>query len=267
MVFSSFALGWKDIAKKVKKLDSNILINVFWHGSLSQVLDKYGWERNKEIIELNRIGIVDGFGTCKESLFNFYKEQGLNVYFVTNTVNCDYNESKKDKTNKLKVGIYAAKCSDWRKNIYTEIASLSLINNIVLDIVPLDEEVEKVLKMFNVEATGESKPVSREELIKRMAKNNVNLYVTYSECAPMLPLESLEVGVPCITGNNHHYFANTKLEEMLVINNESSIDEIKDKILYAVDNTKNILSEYKKFKIQNNKNKEIELNEFLGDDN
>ena len=51
----------------------------------------------------------------------------------------------------------------------------------------------------------------------------------------MLPLESLEVGVPCITGNNHHYFKNDELEKFLVVNQESNPIDIKNKIEAAFD--------------------------------
>ena len=68
------------------------------------------------------------------------------------------------------------------------------------------------------------------ELLKRLSQTTVNMYVTYSECAPMLPLESFEMGVPCIIGNNCHYFEGSELEEYLVVNNEEDPEEIAEKI-------------------------------------
>ena len=97
-----------------------------------------------------------------------------------------------------------------------------------------------------------------------MANNDVNLYVTYSECAPMLPLESFETGTPCICANNNHYFEDSKLNDMVVVNNETDINEIKDKILFAVNNKDEIIKEYNKFKKNNNANKINQLKEFLG---
>ena len=49
----------------------------------------------------------------------------------------------------------------------------------------------------------------------------MNLYVTFSECAPMLPIESFEVDVPCILGNNNHYFKKTELEKYKWENHEN----------------------------------------------
>ena len=82
---------------------------------------------------------------------------------------------------------------------------------------------------------------------KRMAKNTVNLYVTFSECSPMLPLESFEVGVPCITGNNFHYVENNELEKYLVVDKEDDIENIYKKIESAMKNSDKIVELYKKY--------------------
>lgn len=100
-------------------------------------------------------------------------------------------------------------------------------------------------------------------MMQRMAKNDINLYVTFSECAPMLPLESMELGVPCITGNNHHYFKNNKLEKYIVINNETDIEEIKRKILECIENKAKIMQYYKQFSEKNIEESKEEVKQFL----
>lgn len=96
-----------------------------------------------------------------------------------------------------------------------------------------------------------------------MAQNDINLYVTFSECAPMLPIESMEVGTLCITGDNHHYFKNTPLEKYLVVKREDDVIAITNKIKYALDNKDEIFRLYKEWK----KNYDIEsiesVKEFL----
>jgi hypothetical protein len=67
----------------------------------------------------------------------------------------------------------------------------------------------------------------------------------------MLPLESMELGVVCISGNNHHYFKNNKIEEYVVVNNESDVIEIRDKILKGINNKNKIIDMYKKFRNDN----------------
>lgn len=91
----------------------------------------------------------------------------------------------------------------------------------------------------------------------------MNLYVTFSECAPMLPLESYEAGVPCIMGNNNHYFLNSKLQDLVVVSNEQDITEIKDKILSALENKEEILILYKEFRENNLNSNKKEIAEFI----
>lgn len=264
VIFSAFAIGWKDLAILINKKNPEIKIKTFWHGSHSQILDEYGWQRNLEIIDLHRKGIVKVMATCKESLLEFYKKQGFNAFFISNKVSgIEQFKEKQSKNDKIRIGVYAAKCNNWRKNMYSQMAAIALIPNAVMDMVPLNNEAIKFAKQYGIEITGVENAISREDLMKRMSQNDVNLYVTASECAPMLPLESMELGIPCITGNNHHYFKNSELENYIVINNETDIEEIKSKILQSVDNRKKIIELYDIFSKVNLQNNKKQVEEFL----
>lgn len=267
VIFSSFAIGDKNLVLYLKKKKNNIKIKTYWHGSHSQVLDYYGWARNIEIIKLHKKKKIDVMASCKYSLQEFYKKEGYNTFFLTNKVTVDTkkinSKKSKSKNKNIRIGLYAAKCDDWRKNMYSQIAAVSLIKDAVIDMVPLNESAKEFAKMMNVKIEGLEKSLPREELIKRMSENDLNLYVTFSECAPMLPLESFEVGVPCITGNNHHYFKDSKLEEYLVVNNEENVVEIKEKILDCIKSKETIMKEYKKFNKQNIKNSKEQINKFI----
>ena len=268
VIFSSFCVGWKDIATSLKQLNPDIKLKTFFHGSHSQVHERYGWARNIDIYKLHKSGIIDVMGTCKESLIDFYKSQGCNIMLIQNNVLLTpkvVNEIKKNKTksNELRIGLYAAKSNDWRKNIFTQIMALANMNNVVLDVVPINNTIKEFAKNLNIKVTGLDKPLKRDKLIVRMGKNDLNLYITFSECAPMLPIESLEAGTICLTGNNHHYFKNTELEEYLVISNEASAYEIKKKISFAVENKKIIMDSYKKWKKNYNKISKKSVEDFL----
>ncbi len=263
VIFSSFALGWYKIATYLKKKNKNIKIKTFWHGSNSQVLEGYGWERNLEIIRLHQKNIVDVMGTCKKSLLNFYKEQGYDAFFLTNIVNVDKKKRNKVQNKKLKIGLYAANCNDWRKNMYTQMGAIKLLGNATLDMVPLSEEAQEFAELIDLEITGEKQGMSREKLFERMAQNDLNLYVTFSECAPMLPLESMEMGVPCLTGNNHHYFKGIDLENWIVVKQEDNALEIKEKIEKVLKNRQKIIDMYEKFSNNNKEESRKQIEQFL----
>lgn len=263
VIFSSFAIGDYELVKYLKKKNKNIKIKTYWHGSHSQVLDSYGWDRNLEIIELHKKNKIDVMASCKESLHNFYKHQGYNAVFLTNKVDTEVKPAKEEQREEIKIGLYAAKCDDWRKNMFAQMASVALIENAVLDMVPLNDTAKEFAEIIGLKIVGETKPIAREELIERMSKNDLNLYVTCSECAPMLPLESFEMNVPCITGNNHHYFKNTSLEKYLAVMNENNPLEIKEKIEECIKNKEKVIKLYKDFNEKNRKESKKQIKEFI----
>lgn len=264
VVFSAMCIGWKDLAIYLKKKNSEIKIKTFWHGNHSQVSEPYGWQRNLEIFELHRKGIIDVMGTCKKSLIEFYEHEGFKTAFITNRVELkDKITKKKRNDKKIRIGLYAAKSDDWRKNMFAQMAAVSLMDNVVLDMVPLNKDAIRFAKHLNINLDGLDNPIPRNELLKRMSNNDINLYVTFSECAPMLPLESFEVGVPCLTGNNHHYFINEKLEDYLVVNNEANPIDIKNKIVKCLENKDKVINLYSKWREKNKKESINEVNKFL----
>ncbi len=262
VIFNAMSMTDMDIAVNIKKKNPKIKIKSFWHGSHSQVLDHSGWERNVRIIRLHKSGIIDVMATCKKSLLNFYKNEGYRSLFITNKVTSNI-KAEKQNTDGIKIGLYAAKCDDWRKNMYSQMAAVSLIPNAILDMVPLNENAKSFAKVLGMKIDGIEKSLSRDELLKRMSKNNLNLYVTYSECAPMLPLESFEMNVPCLTGNNHHYFEDTPLAKYLIVDNEEDPEAIKEKIEECLKNKETVLNEYKIFKEKNLQEAEKEIKAFL----
>lgn len=264
VVFSAMCIGWKELAILLKKENPKIKIKVFWHGNHSQVSEPYGWTRNIEIIELHRQGIIDVFATCKQSLIEFYKKEGYTTKFITNTVILP----KKIKGNRpndgtIRIGIYAAKCDDWRKNMFAQLAASSLIPNAVVDMVPLNPEAKRFANSIGLKLDGLDKAIPREELFKRMANNTINLYVTFSECAPMLPIESFELGVPCIFGNNHHYLKNEELEEYLIVDQENNPVKIAEKIKKCIKNEKKVIELYKVWKKKDDQKSKDDVKNFL----
>jgi hypothetical protein len=64
----------------------------------------------------------------------------------------------------------------------------------------------------------EERPILQERLYQEIRSTHVSLYVTFSECCPMLPLESLQQGVPCLVGPVSHLFEDDDfLRERLVV--------------------------------------------------
>lgn len=268
IIFSAFDYGWDKIACKIREKSPNIKLKSFWHGSHSQVIEEINWETNLMVINLHKKGVIDVMGTCKESLVNFYKSQGYKTAFLKNTVRLqdDIKEKLKNvekiKDGKIRFGIYSAG-TDWRKNTYNQVMAASLFENSELQVIPLRYDIKKIAYYNGLDVIGSDTHLKREDLLIEMAKRDIVLYVTFSECAPMLPIESLETGTICIMGNNHHYFKGSKLHDYLVVEREDDLDEIVKKIKNALENKEEILRLYKAWKVENDNESTKSVKEFL----
>src|SRR5574344_1470666 len=267
VIFATMAFGYKALAQAINDLDDDIEIDFLWHGSHALFVNKDEEFFLDNILDLERRGVVSKIGFLKESMYEFYKSKGYNAYFIKNTVN---NIKKEEyikqvlNNGSIKIGLYSSG-DGWEKNTYNQLSACAMVKNGLIDIVPSTKLSKSFCKLMNIkEATDTlSNSISREELLKRMAKNDINLYVTFSECAPMIPLESFEVGVPCIIGDNTHYFKNSKLEEFLVVKSEDNIDEIYEKINLAIKNKDDIMKLYSTGKKQYDVESKKSVNDFL----
>lgn len=252
VIFSTMAFGYKALAESISNLNSKIKIKFLWHGSHSLFVNKNEEYFLESILDLERRNIVSSIGFLKESMAVFYNKKGYNSYFLKNTVKSMdnmNNEKNKNESDNLKIGLYAAG-DRWEKNTYNQLSACSMLKNAVVDIIPntsLSKSFAKLMKI-NLKFNDTLNTLPREELFKRMKGNDVNLYVTFTECAPMIPLESMELGVPCVIGDNTHYFTNTTLEKYLVVKSEDNIDEIYEKINLVANNKEEIMKLYKEWK-------------------
>ena len=223
------------ISKALSSLEAELNTTLYEHGNREFILTQTG-----------------------QYLYDFAKD----VLGYWNVKEDELIEKIKMDNDKLKLGLYSAG-TDWRKNTYNQVMAASLFKNATLEVIPLRYELQKIAYKNDLNIIGSDSHLKREDLLLEMAKNDITLYVTFSECAPMLPIESLEVGTICITGNNHHYFDNTKLYDYLVVEREDDVMAIYEKINYAVEHKDEIFKLYKEWKKSNDERTKKSVEEFL----
>lgn len=248
IIFSAFSSSWFSLIDIIKEKNPEIRIKILWHGDNAMHLEDYDWEVFKKMFEYLKTKKIVSIGFVKRTMYEFYLKKGYNVEFVMNNVHIDNQKksTKKESTN-TKIGLYASG-DRWVKNFYNQLAAASLVENAEIDCIPLSAKSIEFSKLIDVHLNGSFKPLKREELLQRMSQNDINIYTTFVECAPMIPLESLELGVPCITGDNHHYWENTELEKYLVVPSVDNIFKIYEKIILCLENREKILKLYKEWK-------------------
>ncbi|MBR0351175.1 MAG: hypothetical protein IJH76_05125 [Clostridia bacterium] len=265
VVFNAFANGWENIITSLKEIKPDIIVKLIIHGGNALLSECYDWEVHNIMLNLYERGQVDELCFVKKSLYEFYKAKGYNSSFLMNDVIIENKEQyiPKNKDNKvLKIGLYSSG-DRWVKNTYNQISAISLFEDVKLDCIPINSKISTLCRRYKVNLTGEETNVPKEEIYKRIANNDINVYVTFTECAPLIPLESLELGTVCITGDNHHYFTGTELEKYLVVTKEDDIMEIYNKIKYDLENREKILELYKEWKKEYSKKAKESVEKFL----
>ena len=248
VIFSQICDGWTQTIEDIKKENEKIQIKVIWHGNCYEYFSDFTWNLNKEVMQLYKQGKVDCFAFVRSTMYEFYKKSGFKSYYLQNNVHKD-NAGKiaNNKNDKTKIGIYNADSREL-KNIYTALSAMRLVPNSVADVVPINEGARKFTEILGLETTSIDHYIPNEELMKRIQMNDVNIYPTFTENAPIFPLESFEMGVPCLLGNNNDYFVDTKLGDFVILQREDDAEYIKDKIIQVLENRDEIMFLYKKWK-------------------
>ena len=275
VIFSQMVDGWEDLIKELHRAKKELKIKVIWHANNYETISDYTWNLKKELISMYNDGYVCALGFVKKTMAEFYKNRGYNAYYFSNNVNSNINQNEKennkgegrkeeykDKDKKIKIGLYNAHSREI-KNIFTQMLATKFFENAVVDIVPSSEQIEEYAKMNNMKYTNVSYFIPTDELMERIKQNDINVYATFTECAPMFPMESFESGVPCIIGNNNDYFKGSKLRDYVCVNREDDPFEIYNKIKEVIENKEEVMELYKKWKTNFNIENEKLVKKFI----
>ena len=266
VIFSQVCDGWIDIIKEIKKNNKETKIKVIWHGNCYEYFSDFTWNLNKEVMNLYKEKQIDSFAFVRSIMYEFYKKVGFKCYYLQNNVHLDNIEKEEIDKNKeskrRKIGIYNADSREL-KNIYTSLSAIKLVPNSIADVVPINKGAKKFTEILNLETTSIDDYISTEELLKRIKQNELNIYPTFTENAPMFPLESFEMGVPCLLGNNNDYFTGTKLGEYVILTKEDDPEYIKERIINCIEHKDEIMRLYKQWKKEFDIKCEKLVNEFV----
>lgn len=263
VICSQICDGWIQLIEEIKRISPETIIKVIWHGNCYEYFSDFTWNLNKEVMKLYKENKIDSFAFVRSTMYEFYKTCGFKSYYLQNNVHKENNgKIAKNNEEKIKIGIYNADSREL-KNIYTSLSSIKLVPNAVADVVPINEGARKFTEMLNLETTSINDYIPNEELMKRIQKNSVNIYPTFTENAPMFPLESFEMGVPCLLGNNNDYFVGTELGDYIILEREDDAEYIKNKIINVLENKEKIMELYRNWKKDFDKKCENLVEEFI----
>ena len=249
VVINSFANGWDKIIQMLKSINRKIIIKAIVNGENSILSDDVEFEKINEIINLYDKGKINEIAFCDEDTFNFYKEKGYKVRLLYPYIEINSKEvvGEKEQKEYFQIGMYMQNCNSYQ-NIFNQLAAVSLFENAKLDCRFTTYQMSTIIRKYNINMVGNRDNPDQEELYRRMTDNDINIYVTLINNGSMMPLESFELGTPCVIGDCCKFFKNSALEKEIMVKDKNDIYEIFEKIEYVLKNKKHIIDLYKEWK-------------------
>lgn len=215
--------------------------------SVSALSISYIFQNLTLMLEYLDRGLVDTLASTQYGLYVTFKEKMK--YLVL-----DY-EDKNNETKKDRIGILNKDYEDIA-NFYNEISGIAISKIKKARVLNAINTTLAFSKDFNVELEIE------RDIEKLIYGNKVNLDVEFSDISPITFIMSMDAGIPCILGNTP-ILAKSELEDMLVVSSDDDVEEIKNKINYALENTDKIIKKYEKWRADYKKISSKTIEEFM----
>ena len=210
----------------LKKQLPNIKIYLIWHGSFTQqTIEDHICRFNSLYPHFNKI---DKFGFVKDNMAEVFNRSGIKAEFIPNRINETPTYQNKNVNKIPKIGILSRFL--WHKNNMNQIIAASLFSKKEIHTL----EIPNILylsKLINNDLISHQF-LPHEKYKKILSEMDINLYISLTECYPMVFIESLMCGVPCLVGKTSEFIFDDQKElaKYLVVQNPEDIFEIEEKI-------------------------------------
>lgn len=263
IVLSGFPFRYQLLVDGIHKQKLNIRIFVIWHASFLQSNEEFNWRSFKIVHDLCKRGLISKWGFVKKGMAEDLAQTGIETGFIMNYVRSVPDRASVHKNGGPHIGLWAV-APIWRKSPYAMMAAAARIPKAKLLVVGQNDRARRFGDILGLHATYLDKPIPSDEISSVLGGMHLNLYVTLSECAPMLPLESLAAGVPCLMGPNSHYFEDhSYLYSRLVVPFPDRSDIIAQYIERALAEREQIVDAYIRYAPDYNRRAQQSLYDFL----
>lgn len=237
VVMSGGTMLQMQLAKMLKQKNKAIKIFFGWHGSPAQWVDTAQYKTFDDWLRLYKEDTIDGVVSFKPQLSNTLEQFDIKSYSVSNYIiePSVINTLSAPAEEHYTIGLFAAMFS-WYKNPFPQLLAIGSIPGCELVTnLTLDQGIKWVTdKIKLIELNGN---LNNKEFVQMLSKLHVVSYVTNTECSPMIALESVSVGTPCIVGPaGNIYKGNAKLEHYLVEPEVDNPTAIKNRLILIREN-------------------------------
>lgn len=248
IVIQGFPQTYRFLVSALREAAPSIPVFLIWHGNFLQANQDYAWTSLQMVVELAGEGKLARLGFVKQGMAEVMALRGLPTGFVMNRVRAIPDAPSQPLPDGPHLGIWNI-VESWHKPPYAMLAAASTIPGAVVHLSALTARAEEALSFWQLErGRVQEGPIDQADMPATLAPMHLNLNVTLSECAPMVPLESLSLGVPCLLGPTSHYFEDHEyLRSRLVVPMPDSAWSIGNLIAQALEERTEIIEAYRAY--------------------
>lgn len=200
VVFSDVSELFVQIAHTIKGRSPGTRLLVHYHASFAQNAEPAIRERFKLLVGLAREGVVERTGCAKAGMAEALEGMGVPACYVPYRAEPPGPVAHHAARSPRRIGVFVRDIL--RKNAHTQFMAAHMMGNVEVHANDAPD-LSYLPGALRLVAHGQ---LPHEQFLKVAGEMDLNLYVSLSECYPMMVVESLIRGVPCLTSHTHEIF-------------------------------------------------------------
>lgn len=266
IILAGFEIGWDKFVLYVKEKYPEMKVKVICNTNDSLLY--YEYERNNffKMLELAKDNLIDNIAFFRRGQYEVYKTLGYKCSMVYENYKMDDNmvKSIKEQNDIVDIGIYPLNYT-WDKNIFNQLCIPEFIENSNLNYNNLDPRMDDFLETMRINHKQDRiESIDDESIINAVIKNDVVVATSFTEYVHPVFFISMELGIPCLIGNNSELFdESSELGKFVVTTAEDNAIINAEMIKKIIENKSKINSLYKEWKNSYNSKSMESIEEFL----
>ena len=265
IILAGFEVGWDKMVKSIKEKYPKVDIKVICNTQDSLLYYEYERENFFKLLELSKQKVIQDIAFLRKGQYETYKELGYECSYLKENYILDKDRKKEQKLNKkIELGIYPLNYT-WDKNIFNQLCVAKFLENCHLNYNSLDPRMEDFLNTMEIDSEPDKiEKIEEENIIEKLIKNDVIVSTSFTEYVHPIFWISMELGIPCLIGNNSDFFEKDEELEKYVVSVAEDNAIINSKMVETMIREKKKIQElYKVWKEKYNKETKENIEKFL----
>lgn len=215
IIYSGGSVIHLTMAKKIHEQAPQIQQYFLWHGSPAQWVEPSQLDHFNLWHKLYNSGVIHGMISVKPELDKILNVIGVKSFGLINPIpdirkQLTLQPMARSNDGRAHIGVFSA-VSSWYKNPFVQLLATLGEENWTLH-TNIPRITFKDLDFTQLGRMESYEQLPRPQFLALLASLDLNLYVTNTECSPMVVLESCALGVPCVVGPAGDIFSGVSQE-------------------------------------------------------